>query len=228
MIDEDEPWKETGIDDLNDQFSNADIGLGGWENSDSNQPDSNEVTNQIDWEALVTGLVGLGAGILALKALDEMFDSKTESKQRPSRLARAASKLDHKQYNIFISHSWEYDDHYRGIEDLLNRVPSLDWQNHSVPKSKQLDTKTDGELKEELRKRMRNASVVLTSAGMYTSDAYSKWIPIEHDIAEELGKPVIAVKPEGQEKIPADIKEASDELAGWDRASVVEAIANHA
>lgn len=225
MIDDDEPWKETDIDGLVDQYSNTDFDRSGTGTSESNQPSLSKIIEQIDWGALITG-VATFAGIAI--AVDEILRSEPESSKKPSRLARAASKLDDKQYNVFISHSWEYDDHYRGIEDLLDRVPSLEWQNHSVPQSKELDTSTDEELKRELRKRMRNASVVLTSAGMYTSDAHSKWIPIEHDIAEDLGKPVVAIRPEGQERIPTDIKDAADELVGWDRASVVDAIAEYA
>lgn len=227
MIDDDEPWKEPDIDELVDQLPDA-VDSDGLDFTENSQPNPSTDNDEVELGDLLVGLALIGATAAAGKFLKEIFGSEEEQTQEPPRLANAASKLDDKQYNIFISHSWNYDDHYQGIEDLLDGVPSLEWQNHSVPESDKLNTKTNGELKGELRKRMQNASVVLTSAGMYASDAYSKWIPIEHDIAEDLDKPVIAIKPEGQENIPAYITEGADDIVGWDRASVVNAVAKHA
>lgn len=143
-----------------------------------------------------------------------------------SRLARAANRLEDKQYNVFVSHSWEYDEHYERIVDFLNEVPSLEWQNHSVPSTDPLSVRTDSALRSELRNQMRTASVVLVSSGMY--GAHSKWIPEELDLAEELGKPVIAIIPEGQSKIPARIQEVADTQVGWRKASLINAIGEYA
>ncbi|MFD1588140.1 TIR domain-containing protein [Halorientalis brevis] len=173
------------------------------------------------------GLAILAATYVGGKAIGSIFGSE-ENENSPSRLARAAQKLDDKQYNVFISHSWRYDDDYQGIVNLLSNIPSLDWQNHSVPEEKELETVTNEELENGLRNRMRNASVVITSAGMYGSEAYSTWIPREHEIAEELGKPIVAVKPEGQKNIPGYIEESADETVGWTRASVAQALGEYA
>lgn len=143
-----------------------------------------------------------------------------------SRLARAANRLDDKQYNVFVSHSWEYDEHYERIVDFLDEVPSLEWQNHSVPSTDPLPVSTDDALRSELQNQMRTASVVIVSSGMY--GAHSNWIPEELDLADELGKPVIAIVPEGQSKIPTKIQEVADTLVGWRKASLVDALAEHA
>ncbi len=90
-----------------------------------------------------------------------------------------------------------------------------------------METMTNEELKNGLRDRMRNASMVITSAGMYGSEAYSTWIPREHEIAENLDKPIVAVKPEGQKNIPNYIKDSANEMAGWTRASVAQALGKY-
>lgn len=142
------------------------------------------------------------------------------------RLARAANRLDDKQYNVFVSHSWEYDEHYERIVDFLDEVPSLEWQNHSVPSTDPLPVESESALRSELRNQMKTASVVVVSSGMY--GAHSKWIPEELELAEELDKPVIAIIPEGQSKIPSKIQELADAQAGWRKASLVDALADHA
>lgn len=173
------------------------------------------------------GIAILAGAYVGGKAVGSIFSSDEQEQSLP-RLARAAQSLDDKQYNVFISHSWKYDEDYQGIVDLLSNIPSLDWQNHSVPEEKELENVTDEELENGLRNRMRNASVVITSAGMYGSEAYSTWIPREHEIAEDLCKPIVAVKPEGQKNIPSYIEESADEIVGWTRASVAHALGEYA
>jgi hypothetical protein len=142
-----------------------------------------------------------------------------------SRLARAANRLDDKQYNLFVSHSWGHGEHYERIVEFLDEVPSLEWQNHSVPSTDPLPVNTDEALRSELRTQMRTASVVIVSSGMY--GAHSKWIPVELDLADELGKPVIAIVPEGQSKVPTKIQEVANTQVGWRKASLVNALAEY-
>lgn len=191
--------------------------------------DLQELHSLIDRKDLTwkEGLGILAATYIGGKAIGSIFGSE-EDERSLSRLARSAQKLDDKQYNVFISHSWKYDDDYQGVVNLLNNIPSLDWQNHSVPEETKLETESYEELENGLRNRMRNVSVVITSAGMYGSEAYSTWIPREHKIAEDLGKSIIAVKPEGQKHIPGYIEESADEIVGWTRASVAQALGEHA
>lgn len=177
----------------------------------------------------VGGAALLYAGYKGLQALGSALSSQsTQSTQNEtgfSHLARAANRLENKQYNIFVSHSWTYDEHYERIVDFLNEVPSLDWQNHSVPSTDPLPATNDEDLKQELRSQIQPASVVIVSAGMY--GAYSKWISIELDLAEEFAKPVIAIVPQGQERVPAKIQESASVQVGWRQASLVEALADH-
>lgn len=61
---------------------------------------------------------------------------------------------------------------------------------------------------------------------MYVS--YSEWIDYEIDTAIKLEKPIIGVKPRGQERIPAKVSNSADVMVGWNSSSVVEAVRNYA
>lgn len=164
-----------------------------------------------------TGEVIVGAGILASVAFGT-----PESKNRAEKMAQ---ELDPREYNIFISHSWTYNSHYERIEEFLNDIDKLDWKNYSIPQEKSIDASTKPELRKGLRKQIKGASVVLVTSGMY--GAYSEWIEEELIMAANMDKPIIGIRPEGNKQIPAVVKEYADEIAGWRKASVISAIAEH-
>ena len=57
---------------------------------------------------------------------------------------------------------------------------------------------------------------------------YSKWIDYEINTAKALNKPIIGVKPWGQERTPLKIQWDSTILVGWNSSSIVDAIRNYA
>lgn len=58
-------------------------------------------------------------------------------------------------------------------------------------------------------------------------DDQIKWIQREIDIAVEYGKPIIGIKPWGQEKIPQAVAKVAKEIVGWNTDSIVSAIRKH-
>ena len=131
-----------------------------------------------------------------------------------------------KEYHIFISHAWKYSDDYYRLVDLLNAASNFKWKNYSVPQhDPAIDPNTEaGEKKliEELRKQIRPVHVVIVLAGMYVN--YRKWIQKEIDIAQEYQKPIVGIRPRGQERVPKVIQEVSCEIVGWNTNSIVNAI----
>ena len=89
-----------------------------------------------------------------------------------------------------------------------------------------MDVKTKRELKEKIRSRISLCSCVIILSGMYVS--YSEWIDYEIDTALELGKPIIGVRPRGQERIPTKVSNNADVMVGWSSASVVQAVRDYA
>jgi len=131
-----------------------------------------------------------------------------------------------KTYRLFISHAWKYGDDYDRMVDLLNDASYFSWANYSVPVDKAFEKMTKSQLKDELRDQIRPVNAVLILGGMYVS--YSDWIQFEIDFAQEIGKPIIGVKPWGAKVMPKAVSDAADVIVGWNTSTVVQAIRDYA
>lgn len=131
-----------------------------------------------------------------------------------------------RDYHILISHSWSYNNHYKIIKDWLDNTGYFKFSNYSVCCDKPLDTKTNDELKQALTNRISACSCVIVVSGMYTS--YSKWIDYEIDEAIRFGKPIIGLRPWGQERVPSKILNNATVMVGWNRDSLISAIRQYA
>lgn len=61
---------------------------------------------------------------------------------------------------------------------------------------------------------------------MYT--LYSEWIDYEINEAIRMNKPIIAIKPWGNERVPLKIQNNATVLVGWNSASLISTIRNSA
>lgn len=127
-----------------------------------------------------------------------------------------------KTYKLFIGHSWSHNDDYYRLVDYLNDTPNFDWQNLSVPEH---DPISDADIRRQLRKQIKPASVVLILAGMYAS--HSEAIQLEIDIAQNNVKPIVGIRPWGNERTPRAVKRAAKEMVGWNTSSIVKAVRRH-
>jgi len=127
-------------------------------------------------------------------------------------------------YKLFISHAWDYNDEYYRMIDMLNQAANFKYANYSVPEHNPVDPQE--KLKEALKRQIRPVEVVLILSGMYVD--YSKWIQFEMDFAESLVKPIIGVKPWGQQRIPVELQDTAVEMVGWNTSSIVDAIRQNA
>ncbi|XOQ45171.1 MAG: DUF1863 domain-containing protein [Clostridium sp.] len=126
-------------------------------------------------------------------------------------------------YNLFISHSWAYSDAYDRLINLLNADSSFNYKNYSVPKDNPIhNAQNDYQLKDAIRKQMQYASCVLILAGVYST--YSKWINIEIQLAQEMGKKIIAIEPWGAEKTSVIVKRTANKIVKWQTSSIINAI----
>jgi hypothetical protein len=120
---------------------------------------------------------------------------------------------------VFISHAWDYNEDYYRLVRMLDEAPHFSWTNLSVPEH---DPVSFDDLKYELNNRMRPANVVLVLSGMYA--AHSEWMDYEIAFARRIGRPLVAIWPWGQQRIPAAIQEAADAEVGWKTSTIVDAI----
>ncbi len=121
---------------------------------------------------------------------------------------------------MFICHDWEYSEDYYRVCTFLDAAPNFLWQNLSVPEHDPLDT--NDMLEKNLRDQIRPADVMLILAGMYS--ARSTWMDWEVSFARRIGKAVIGIRPWGNVQVPIMVQRASDEIVGWNSASIVAAI----
>lgn len=131
-----------------------------------------------------------------------------------------------KTYDLFISHAWRYNDDYYKLVNMLNNASNFKWRNYSVPEHDPVldpdDENDKKKLKKELDEQIRPVNCVLIISGMYA--AYSYWIQQEIEIAQKYNKPIVGIKPWGQERIPSAVQEAANVMVGWNTDSIVNAI----
>lgn len=128
-----------------------------------------------------------------------------------------------KTYNLFISHSWTYSNAYNNLTSMLDEAKYFDYKNYSVPKDDPIHNASNSkELYEAIKNQVKYTHVVIILAGVYSS--YSKWIDKEIEIAQNMGKPILAVEPWGSEKTSSKVKNAADRIVKWNTDSIVNAI----
>ena len=128
-----------------------------------------------------------------------------------------------KTYNLFISHSWTYSNAYNNLTSMLDEAKYFDYKNYSVPKDDPIHNASNSkELYEAIKNQVKYAHVVIILAGVYSS--YSKWIDKEIEIAQNMGKPILAVEPWGSEKTSSKVKNVADRIVKWNTDSIVNAI----
>ena len=126
-------------------------------------------------------------------------------------------------YNLFISHSWVYSDAYSKLMELLSNAPYFNFKNYSVPKDDPIhNAPNDYQLRAAIKNQMQHASCVLILAGVYAT--YSKWINVEIQLAQEMGKKIIAIQPWAAQRTSQVVKNSADEIVGWNTDSIVKAI----
>ena len=131
-----------------------------------------------------------------------------------------------KTFNLFISHSWAYGSTYDNLVKLLEKRKYFAFKNYSVSQDDPIhDAGTAAQLRSAIRDQMSPSSVVIILAGVYAT--HSKWINVEIDLAKDgftNSKPILAIRPWASRRISATVREAADEIVGWNTESVVEAI----
>jgi hypothetical protein len=129
-------------------------------------------------------------------------------------------------YNLFISHSWSYNEEYERLVKLLNSSPDLQWKNYSVPFNDPLAGGSRTKLASEIESQIRLASVVLVISGMYVT--YREWIQFEIDVSDKFNKPIVGIQPWGSVNTPFAVTRSAAEIVGWNSSSIVDAIKRNA
>lgn len=130
-----------------------------------------------------------------------------------------------KTYHLFISHSWNHHDHYTKLVQMLDQAPNFRYRDFSIPKNDPVHSSTGPQLSAAIRNQMESCGIVLVMAGVYAS--YSKWMEKEMYIAKSTWKhpkPILGIKPWGNEKVSHEVQERASWIAEWNTNSIVSAI----
>ena len=123
--------------------------------------------------------------------------------------------------NIFISHSWRYQEDYKTIYKWLKE--ELYVYDYSIPEHDNCgENLTDYELKQCIKNQIRYSSIVIIIGRI--SASYSDWIKFEIDTAYEMGKCIILIKPWGHERLPLVGQSKANKIIGWNKYSLIKAI----
>jgi len=143
-------------------------------------------------------------------------------------LRNLLSLLNPRTYHLFISHAWNYDDEYRGVVRLLGTDTSFKWNDLSVDVENPLPQhpvlhKSSRTIMRQLEEKIRQADCLVVLAAMYLN--HSGWIQSEIEMAWEYKKPIIAIAPKGQERLPDALSKIGiAELVRWNSSSLISAI----
>ena len=123
--------------------------------------------------------------------------------------------------NIFISHSWRYQEEYKTIYQWLKE--ELSFYDYSIPMHDNCGEKLlNYKLKECIRTQIRYSSIVIIIGRIAAS--HSEWINFEINTAYEMGKCIILIKPWGHERLPDNAKRKADYIIGWNKSSLINAV----
>ena len=126
-----------------------------------------------------------------------------------------------KSYGVFISHAWDYNAEYDKLVKMLNKAKNFNWRNYSVPEHDPLHAKNDAELEKELRDQIGPANRVIIISGMYVNNR--EWIQKEIDIALEMHKKIIPLKPHGAQRTPLEVQQIAQPVS-WKTTQILDAI----
>ncbi|MXW19433.1 MAG: nuclease [Gammaproteobacteria bacterium] len=133
------------------------------------------------------------------------------------------------QIHVFISHSWNYSEHYEKLAEWIFQQPweangsSLVFIDYSVPRDDPIHFARNSEqLLHAISQKITQSHVVVIPTGMYAQ--YSTWIKKEINSANNLVKPILAVNPWGQQRSSSVVTNAATRSVGWNSERIVSGI----
>lgn len=131
--------------------------------------------------------------------------------------------------NIFISHSWDYTNHYETLAEWIFKNnwnvsgTPIKFNDYSIPKNNPIhNARNAQDLKNAIYAEITKSHIVVIPTGMYAS--YSNWIQKEIDGANYYRKPILAVNPWSQERKSSVVANVASETVGWNKKPLIDAI----
>jgi MTH538 TIR-like domain (DUF1863) len=150
--------------------------------------------------------------------------SKELSQALRRELERVSSISQQNPVRLFVSHVFEPSADYHRVFEYLESSHNFYYRNCSDPQSKVGGREA---MKEELRRQIALAEVVIVPAGSYAQ--HREWIDFQLNCAKGLDKPVIVLETFGvKQKLPVQLEALADEIIEWNERSIADAIRRQA
>ena len=127
---------------------------------------------------------------------------------------------------VFVTHVFSSHPDYHRVFEYIESTFNFFYTNCSAPDH---PPSTGGKeaLKEEFRKQIKAAEVVIVLSSLYADNQY--WLNYQMDAAQALDRPLIALGFFGtDEKLPDDIVKRAAEVVQWDGRRIVDAVRKQA
>jgi hypothetical protein len=126
---------------------------------------------------------------------------------------------------LFVSHVFEPSDDYHRVFEYLESSHNFYYRNCSDPESRRGGTPEA--MKDDLRRQIALAEVVIVPAGMY--DTHREMIDFQLNCAKGLDKPVVVLECFGvKQKLHVQLEALGDEIIEWNERSIADAIRRQA
>ncbi len=126
---------------------------------------------------------------------------------------------------LFVCHVWRPDEDYHRVFEYLESATNFFYRNTSTP-----DQRPQGDreaLREDLRKQIGNAEVVILTSSLYRRNI--DWIEFQLRCAKAFDKPIVVLEPFGaKDTIAPAVQELADEVVPWDQRQLADAVKRQA
>ena len=127
---------------------------------------------------------------------------------------------------LFVTHLYAPDEAYFRVFEYLESQPNFFYKNLATPE-KPPRTKEKEAIREDLRRQMTEAEVIVLLSSLYDRDP--ALIEYQGLYAQSCDKPLIVMEPFGTDaKVPEKLREMADEVIGWNGRDMADAIRRQA
>jgi MTH538 TIR-like domain (DUF1863) len=127
---------------------------------------------------------------------------------------------------VFVTHNWHDSDDYSRVFEYLEAARNFFYKNTSAPDKPPATPDTES-VREELRKQINLAEVVLVLPGLYAEHADLTIFQMNY--AQSQNKPVLLMHHFGvARELPKLLTDRASEEVKWEERGMVDAIRRHA
>jgi hypothetical protein len=127
---------------------------------------------------------------------------------------------------LFVTHLYAPDESYFRVFEYLESQPNFFYKNLATPE-KLPRSKEKEAIREDLRRQIADAEVVVVLSSLYLRDA--TLIEFQCLYAQSCDRPLIVMEPFGAtEPVPARLREMADEVVPWNGREMADAIRRQA